>query len=103
MAQRFDIIIIGTGAGGGTMAYALAPTGKRILLIERGDFVPQEAENWSPEAVWKHRRYRPADEWWVDDTGAHRRFKPYTHYGVGGNTKYWGSALFRFRREDFEE
>src|SRR5262245_57934038 len=103
MDTRFDIIIIGTGAGGGTMAYALAPTGARILLLERGDFVPQEDENWSPAAVWKDRRYRANGETWVDDTGLHREFQPYTHYGVGGNTKFWGSALFRFRREDFEQ
>jgi choline dehydrogenase-like flavoprotein len=99
---RFDVIIIGSGAGGGTMAYALSAVGARILLVERGDFVPQEVENWSPEAVWKYRRYRQKERW-VDDTGLHREFLPYTHYGVGGNTKFWGSALFRFRREDFEE
>ena len=99
---RFDLVIIGSGAGGGTMAYALAPSGARILILERGDFVPQEEENWSPEAVWKHRRYRQKERW-VDDTGLHREFLPYTHYGVGGNTKFWGSALFRFRREDFDE
>ena len=56
----FDIIIIGTGAGGGTMAHALPDTGARPDL-ERGDFVPQEDENWSPDAVWKHLRYRTAE------------------------------------------
>ncbi len=99
---QFDIVIIGSGAGGGTIAYALAHIGARILIVERGEFVPQEDENWSPDAVWKQRRYRQRERW-VDDTGMHREFLPYTHYGVGGNTKYWGSALFRFRREDFEE
>jgi len=98
--QRFDIIIIGTGAGGGTMAHALSDTSARILIVERGDFVPQEEENWDPEAVWKHLRYR-AKEQWLDDRG--RSFTPYTHYGVGGNTKFWGSVLYRLRREDFEE
>ena len=49
---HFDVIIIGSGAGGGTMAYALADSGARILIVERGDFVPQEDENWNPEAVW---------------------------------------------------
>jgi len=103
MTPSFDVIIIGSGAGGGTVAFALAPTGARILLIERGDFVPQEDENWSPEAVWKRRRYRPAGERWFDDTGRRTvAFQPYTHYGVGGNTKFWGSALFRLRPEDFE-
>jgi choline dehydrogenase-like flavoprotein len=97
--QRFDIIIIGTGAGGGTMAHALSDSSARILILERGDFVPQEEENWDPEAVWKHLRYR-AKEQWVDERG--REFTPYTHYGVGGNTKFWGSVLYRLRREDFE-
>jgi choline dehydrogenase-like flavoprotein len=97
--QRFDIIIIGTGAGGGTMAHALSDSSARILILERGDFVPQEQENWDPEAVWKHLRYR-AKEQWVDERG--REFTPYTHYGVGGNTKFWGCVLYRLRREDFE-
>jgi choline dehydrogenase-like flavoprotein len=97
--QQFDIIIIGTGAGGGTMAHALSDTSARILIVERGDFVPQEEENWDPEAVWKHLRYR-AKEQWLDDGG--RAFTPYTHYGVGGNTKFWGSVLYRLRREDFQ-
>src|SRR5947207_9711206 len=97
--ERYDIIIIGTGAGGGTMAHALSDSSARILILERGDFVPQEEENWDPEAVWKHLRYR-AKEQWLDDRG--REFTPYTHYGVGGNTKFWGSVLYRLRREDFE-
>jgi choline dehydrogenase-like flavoprotein len=101
--ERYDAIIIGTGAGGGTMAHALGPTSARILILERGDFVPQEDENWNPEAVWKDRRYRPKQERWVDAGRLIRRtFRPYTHYGVGGNTKFWGSALFRLRREDFQ-
>ena len=95
----YDIIIIGTGAGGGTMARALAGTGARILVIERGDFVPLEAENWSPAAVWQDLRYR-AQERWLDEDG--REFSPYIHYGVGGNTKFWGSVLYRLRREDFQ-
>lgn len=97
--ERYDVIIIGTGAGGGTLAHALAASGARLLILERGDFVPQEEENWNPEAVWKHLRYR-ARERWLDDSG--REFLPYTHYGVGGNTKFWGSVLYRMRREDFE-
>ena len=60
MSDHFDIIIVGTGADGGTLAYKLAPTGKRILLLERGDFLPREKENWSPVAVWGDRRYRNA-------------------------------------------
>jgi len=81
------------------MARALAGTSARILIVERGDFVPQEAENWSPEAVWKDLRYR-TQERWVDSRG--REFQPYTHYNVGGNTKFWGAVLYRMRREDFK-
>ena len=95
----YDIVIIGSGAGGGTAAYALADSSARILILERGDFVPQEEENWSPEAVWKQLRYRTTERW-LDDRG--REFLPYTHYNVGGNTKFWGSVLYRLRREDFE-
>jgi choline dehydrogenase-like flavoprotein len=97
--ERYDIVIIGTGAGGGTMAYALADSPARLLVLERGDVIPQEVENWDPEAVWKHLRYR-VPEHWIDRAG--RAFRPYTHYCVGGNTKFWGSVLYRLRREDFE-
>jgi choline dehydrogenase-like flavoprotein len=94
-----DIVIIGSGAGGGTMAQSLSSTGARMLILERGDFVPQEPENWDPEAVWKHRRYQ-TNERWLDEGG--KEFHPYTHYAVGGNTKFWGSVLYRLRREDFQ-
>jgi choline dehydrogenase-like flavoprotein len=97
--ERYDVIIIGTGAGGGTMAHALADSGARLLVLERGDFVPREEENWNPEAVWKHLRYRVREQW-IDRSG--QEFRPYTHYCVGGNTKFWGSVLYRLRREDFE-
>lgn len=100
MTEDFDIVIIGSGAGGGTLAHALSDSPARILLLERGDFVPQEEENWSPEAVWKHLRYQTTERW-LDEKG--REFRPYTHYCVGGNTKFWGSVLYRLRREDFQE
>jgi choline dehydrogenase-like flavoprotein len=98
VTHRYDLVIIGSGAGGGTLLQALAPGGARILVVERGGFVPQEPENWNPEAVWKQLRYR-AREQWLDGRG--RPFEPYTHYNVGGNTKFWGSVLYRLRREDF--
>ena len=96
---HFDIVIIGTGAGGGTMARALAGSGARILLVERGGVVPAEEANWSPAAVWKDLRYRTTERW-IDERG--EEFLPYTHYGVGGNTRFWGSVLYRLRREDFQ-
>jgi choline dehydrogenase-like flavoprotein len=96
----FDVVIIGSGAGGGTIARELAPTGKRILIVERGDFIPQEEQNWNPAAVWKDLRYRTT-ETWLDASG--QPFVPYTHYCVGGNTKFWGTVMFRLRPEDFKE
>ena len=99
MRHAFDLVIIGSGAGGGTVARALASSGARILILERGGFVPQEPENWDPTAVWKHLRYRTTERW-LDRKG--RPFLPYTHYCVGGNTKFWGSVLYRLRKEDFE-
>ena len=80
MNTSFDIIIVGSGAGGGTMASALADTGAKILILERGDFVPQEDQNWNPDAVWKQLRYRTT-ETWLDEAGT--PFRPYTHYCVG--------------------
>jgi len=100
MSKPYDIIIIGSGAGGGTMAHALASTGANILVLERGDFVPSEPENWNPESVWKQLRYRTKERW-LDQNG--NAFSPYTHYCVGGNTKFWGSVLYRLRKTDFEE
>ncbi len=96
--EHFDVIIIGTGAGGGTLARALAPSGKRILLLERGDFIRREPENWDPEAVFLRSRYK-ASEMWLDDLGVERRCP--TYYCVGGNTKFYGATLMRFRAEDF--
>ena len=98
MTTTFDLIIVGSGAGGGTMARALADTGAKILVLERGDFIPQEDQNWSPDEVWRQLRYRTT-ETWLDEGGT--PFTPYTHYCVGGNTKFWGTVLYRLRPEDF--
>ncbi len=98
--MTFDIIIIGSGAGGGTIARELAGTGAKILIVERGDFIPQEDQNWNPSSVWKDLRYRTT-ETWLDEAG--EPFRPYTHYCVGGNTKFWGTVMYRLRPEDFQE
>ena len=97
-SERVDVVIIGSGAGGGTMARALASTGRRILVLERGGHFPRHADNWDPGVVWVEQRYR-AKERWLTGSGD---FQPNTHYGVGGNTKFWGSVLYRLRAEDFE-
>lgn len=98
--RRYDVIIIGTGAGGGTLAYELAATGKRILMIERGGYLPRERENWSSEAVFVENRYK-SKEIWHDQRG--RPFQPGIHYFVGGNTKFYGAVLLRMREQDFGE
>jgi choline dehydrogenase-like flavoprotein len=99
MRAHYDVVVIGSGAGGGTVARALAGSGASVLLLERGERVPQEPENWDPRAVWKHLRYR-ADEQWLDHRG--KPFRPFMHYVVGGNTKFWGSVLYRLREDDFD-
>ena len=96
----YDVAIIGTGAGGGTLAYALAGTGKRILVLERGGFLPREKENWDPLAVVHHGRYNTKDMW-QNQFG--EEFNHHNHYWVGGNTKMYGAVLFRLRRQDFGE
>ena len=98
--NHYDVIIIGTGAGGGTLAYKLAPSGKRILLLERGPYVPREKENWDSHAVNIEARYH-IKEPWFDKNG--KEFHAGAHYFVGGNTKFYGAALFRLRKEDFGE
>lgn len=100
MTNHYDIIIIGTGSGGSTMAYKLAATGKKILVLERGGFIPKEKQNWDPHEVVTLGRYR-INEHWYDGEG--KPFKPYIHYNIGGNSKMYGAALFRFRESDFEE
>ncbi|AKG23059.1 GMC oxidoreductase [Calothrix sp. 336/3] len=98
--NHYDVIIIGTGAGGGTLAHKLASSGKKILILERGKFLPQEKANWDGRQVFQKGCYRP-QETWYDKNG--KPFHPVTHYFVGGNTKFYGGALFRFREQDFEQ
>jgi choline dehydrogenase-like flavoprotein len=100
MDKRFDVIIVGSGAGGGTLARQLAPSGKSILVLERGDWLKREAENWDATAVFVQNRY-VSPETWYDRNG--RAFQPQVHYFVGGATKMFGAALYRLRREDFRE
>jgi choline dehydrogenase-like flavoprotein len=100
VTDHFDVIIIGTGAGGGTLAHTLAPSGKKILLLERGNFLPRESENWDPKPVFVEGRYISKDTWYDADGKA---FQPQVHYFVGGATKLYGAALYRLRPKDFEE
>lgn len=95
-----DIAIVGSGMGGGTVAWALRHAGLRVLVIERGDFLPREMANTSPTAVFAERRYANAEMWVNASNG--KEFKPGVYYWVGGCTKVYGASLPRFRKEDFE-
>lgn len=97
---HYDFIIIGTGAGGGTLLHKLAPTGKKILVLERGDFVKRGLENWNSRKVNVEGLYNTRETWYDRDG---KPLHPHTNYNVGGNTKFYGAALFRMRREDFGE
>lgn len=98
---HFDVVIIGSGAGGGTLARQLVSSSNlRVLVIERGDFLPQEPQNWDAEEVMQKGRYVSKDAW-LDKHG--KAFQPGSHYFVGGATKMYGAAHFRLRQQDFEE
>jgi len=77
MTDHYDVIVIGSGAGGGTLTHALAPTGKRILLLERGDFLPREPQNWDSKSVWVDLRYHNSGTWTDEATG--EEFAPGLH------------------------
>ena len=97
---RYDVVIIGSGAGGGTLAHRLAPSGKSILVLERGDWLPREARNWRVEDVFRNDRYVSPETWYLPSG---KSFQPQVHYFVGGATKLFGAALYRLRKEDFGE
>ncbi len=99
LADHYDAIVIGTGAGGGTLAYRLAQSGKQILILERGSFIPREKENWDTQTVFNSDRYHNPEIWY---TPKGEEIHPGMSYAVGGNTKVYGAALFRLRERDFE-
>ncbi|GAA1952694.1 GMC family oxidoreductase [Microbacterium deminutum] len=100
MADDYDVIIVGSGAGGGTLAHRLAPSGRRVLILERGDWLPREPQNWDAAEVFVKNRYVSKDTWYDKDGKA---FQPQIHYFVGGATKFYGAALYRLREQDFGE
>ena len=93
-----DVVIIGSGVGGGSVALQLAGSGARVLVLERGPVLPREAQNWDIEAVFCDQRYKTTETWYADG----RPFRPGMFYFVGGHTKFYGTAMFRFRERDFE-
>jgi choline dehydrogenase-like flavoprotein len=98
--DHYDVIVIGSGPGGASLAHRLAGTGKRILMLERGDYLPRSSDNWNSKAVFVDAAYQAKDTWYGRDGSA---FHPGLHYFVGGNSKVYGGALFRLRERDFCE
>jgi choline dehydrogenase-like flavoprotein len=99
MTQHYDYIIIGTGAGGGTLTHTLAPTGATILLLDRGTPIPQSPDNWNPQKIYQQQLYQTT-ETWLDENG--NTLKPNLYHRIGGNTKVYGGALLRMRPQDFQ-
>ena len=97
--MTYDLCIIGAGVGGGALAHALAPTGARILLLNKRGSLPREARNWQPKALFTEHAYKSDVRWTDGATG--RPFRPGLFEWLGGNTKVYGSALLRNRPEDF--
>ena len=93
-----DIIIIGSGMGGATLAAALAPTGRRIMILERGHHLPDSPEARDPAAIFQRGHFKP-QETWQDAQG--QPFNPGNYAFVGGNTKFYGAVLLRYRDQDF--
>lgn len=100
MADHYDLIVIGSGPGGASLAHKLAPTGKRILMLERGDYLPRSRNNWNAKTVFVDGAYQAPDTWYGKNG---EKFHPGLHYWVGGNSKVYGAALFRLRERDFDE
>jgi len=98
--DHYDLIVIGSGPGGASLAQRLAPTGKRILMLERGDYLPRSRSNWDSKTVFVDGAYQATETWYGGDG---QEFHPGLHYFVGGNSKVYGSALFRLRERDFGE
>jgi choline dehydrogenase-like flavoprotein len=100
MSEHYDVIVIGSGPGGGSVVHRLAPTGKRILLLERGDYLPRSPANWDSQTVFVDGIYQASETWYGADGSS---FHPGLHYYVGGNSKVYGAALFRMRQRDFDD
>lgn len=94
-----DIVIIGSGMGGATMAWALADTGAKIVILEKGHQLQDSPEARDPRAIFQRGHFRPKENWYSPDGTA---FNPGNYYYHGGNTKFYGAVLLRYRSEDFD-
>jgi choline dehydrogenase-like flavoprotein len=100
MSNHYDVIVIGSGPGGASLAHRLAPSGKRILMLERGDYLPRSPRNWDSQTVFVDGASQAPETWYGTDGSS---FHPGLHYFVGGNSKVYGAALLRMRERDFGE
>lgn len=100
MGGQPDIVIIGSGIGGATTAAGLAASGAEILVLEAGERLADRPENRDPRAIFQRGFFRPKEQWFEADGTP---FNPGNYYNVGGNSKFYGAVLVRYRREDFEE
>ena len=98
MTQTADIVIIGSGIGGASLAHSLAPSGLRIVILERGDYLKDSPEARDDRSIFQNGFYRSSEEWLGTDGES---FLPGNYYYVGGNSKFFGAVMYRYRREDF--
>jgi choline dehydrogenase-like flavoprotein len=99
VAQDHDVIIVGSGAGGSAAGYRLIKAGKRVLILEKGGFLPRDGSTLDVKTVFKSGRFKNQEPW-VD--GHNKPFVPGEFYNVGGKTKWYGAALLRFSPHEFE-
>ena len=97
-ADQADVVVIGSGMGRATFAAGLAPSGARIIILERGERLVDSPHARDPRAIFQRGHFRP-QETWRDAAGV--PFNPGNYYYVGGNTKFYGAVLMRYRAEDF--
>ncbi|MBK8176726.1 MAG: GMC family oxidoreductase [Rhodospirillales bacterium] len=95
----YDVIVIGSGAGGAAVAFKLARAGKRVLVLEKGQSLPRDGSTLDVKQVFREGRFKNM-QMWVD--GYNKQFVPGEFYNVGGKTKWYGAALLRFSPHEFE-
>jgi len=97
--EQYDVIIVGSGAGGSAAAYRLTQSGQRVLLLEKGGHLPRDGSTLDVKTVFNEGRFKNQVEW---SDGDGNTFIPGEYYNVGGKTKWYGAALLRMSPHEFE-